>query len=38
MDRNWVYRVVTYALITLAAFVKLTTTIASWTNKDEQLP
>jgi preprotein translocase subunit SecD len=38
MDRNWVTRVVSYALITLAAVLMLTPTIASWTGKDDSLP
>ena len=38
MDRSWVYRVITYLLITLAAVVVLTPTVATWYGKDDQLP
>ena len=38
MDRSWVYRVITYLLISLAAIVVLTPTVATWYGKDEQLP
>ena len=31
MDRSWVYRVITYSLITLAALVMLAPTFAAWT-------
>ncbi|HEX4458812.1 MAG TPA: protein translocase subunit SecD [Polyangia bacterium] len=38
MDRSWVYRVITYLLITLTAFVVLTPTVAAWYGKDDELP
>ncbi|MDB4968405.1 MAG: protein-export rane protein SecD [Myxococcales bacterium] len=38
MDRSWVYRVLSYTLLTVVAVVFLTPTIASWLGKDEQLP
>lgn len=38
MDRGWVYRTTTYALLTLVAFVVLAPTVATWTGKDERLP
>ncbi|MCU1279306.1 MAG: protein-export rane protein SecD [bacterium] len=38
MDRSWVYRTTTYALLTLVAFVLLTPTVATWTGHDEKLP
>jgi preprotein translocase subunit SecD len=38
MDRSWVYRVISYTLLTLIAVVFLTPTIASWMGKDDQLP
>ena len=38
MDRSWVYRVITYALITLAAFVMLVPSVAGFLGKDDQLP
>src|SRR3954454_1308896 len=38
MDRGWVYRVISYFLLTVAAVVFLTPTIATWLGKDERLP
>ncbi len=38
MDRSWVTRVVSYALLSLAALVVLTPSVATWLGKDEQLP
>src|SRR3954454_12243170 len=38
MDRSWVYRTTTYALLTLVALVLLAPTAASWTGHDEKLP
>ena len=38
MDRSWVYRVITYSLLTLVAFVVLTPTIATWLGKEDRLP
>ena len=38
MDRSWVYRVITYSLLTLVAFVVLTPTLATWLGKEDQLP
>jgi preprotein translocase subunit SecD len=38
MDRSWVYRVITYSLITLAAFVFLAPTFAVWTGHEDKLP
>src|SRR5438445_7692317 len=38
MDRSWVYRVITYSLLTLVAVVFLTPTFAGWFGKDDQLP
>ncbi len=38
MDRSWLTRVVTYALITLCALVSLTPTIGTWLGKDDLLP
>jgi preprotein translocase subunit SecD len=38
MDRSWVYRVITYLLLSIAAVVVLTPTVATWYGKDEQLP
>ena len=38
MDRSWVYRVITYSLITLAAFVMLAPTAAVWFGKEDKLP
>src|SRR6202000_3186648 len=38
MDRSWVYRVITYSLLTLTAFVFLAPTIAAWTGHEDKLP
>lgn len=38
MDRSWVYRVITYSLITLAALVMLAPTFAAWTGHEDKLP
>ena len=38
MDRSWVYRVITYSLLTVVAVVFLTPTFAGWFGKDEQVP
>ncbi len=38
MDRSWFYRVVSYFLLTVAAVVFLTPSVAGWLGKDEQLP
>ena len=38
MDRSWVYRVITYSLLTLVALVLLTPTVATWTGHDDRLP
>src|SRR5207302_669898 len=38
MDRSWVYRVITYSLLTIVAVVFLTPTFAGWFGKDDQLP
>jgi preprotein translocase subunit SecD len=38
MDRSWVYRVITYTLLTVVAVVFLTPSIATWLGKDDQLP
>ena len=38
MDRSWVYRVITYSLLTLAALVVLTPTVATWTGHEDRLP
>ncbi len=38
MDRSWVYRVITYLLLTVAAVVVLTPTVATWYGKDDQIP
>src|SRR5438034_11848364 len=38
MDRSWVYRIISYTLISIAAAVLLTPTVATWLGKDEQLP
>ncbi len=38
MDRAWFYRVSVYALLTLASFMVLVPTGATWLGKDEQLP
>jgi preprotein translocase subunit SecD len=38
MDRGWVYRVITYTLITIAAVVFLTPTVATWLGKEDRLP
>jgi len=38
MDRSWVYRVITYSLITIAAFVMLAPTAAVWLGKEDKLP
>src|SRR3954454_9240187 len=38
MDQSWLTRVIAYTLLTLAAFVCLTPTVAQWLGKDEALP
>jgi preprotein translocase subunit SecD len=38
MDRSWVYRVITYSLLTIVAFVMLAPTAAVWFGKEDQLP
>jgi preprotein translocase subunit SecD len=38
MDRSWVYRVITYSLLTLTAFVLLAPTFAAWTGHEDHLP
>jgi preprotein translocase subunit SecD len=38
LDRSWLYRVITYTLITVAAFVVLTPTFANWTGREAKLP
>src|SRR5689334_5079576 len=38
MDRSWVYRVVSYTLLTILSLVFLTPSVAGWLGKDEQLP
>ncbi|MGZ3427035.1 MAG: hypothetical protein ACXVCV_10325 [Polyangia bacterium] len=38
MDRSWVYRVITYSLLTLAAFVMLAPTVAAWSGHEDRLP
>ncbi|HXU73917.1 MAG TPA: protein translocase subunit SecD [Polyangia bacterium] len=38
MDRSWVYRVITYSLLTILALVLLTPSVASWLGKDDKLP
>jgi preprotein translocase subunit SecD len=38
MDRSWVYRVITYTLLTVVAVVFLTPSVAGWLGKDDQLP
>jgi preprotein translocase subunit SecD len=38
MDRSWLYRAVSYTLLSLAAFFVLIPTVATWTGKDDQLP
>jgi preprotein translocase subunit SecD len=38
MDRSLVYRILTYLLVTLAAAVVLTPSVAGWLGKDDQLP
>src|SRR4051812_24115590 len=38
MDRSWVYRVITYSLLTLAAFIMLAPTAAVWFGKEDKLP
>src|SRR4051794_41357839 len=38
MERSWVYRVVFYTLLSAAAFVLLTPTVAEWMGKDDALP
>jgi preprotein translocase subunit SecD len=38
MDRSWLTRVIAYTLLTIAAFVVLTPTVAQWTGRDDSLP
>ncbi len=38
MDRSWVYRVITYSILTLTAFVFLAPTFAAWTGHEDKLP
>src|SRR5579872_965401 len=38
MERSWIYRVITYTLITVAAVVVLIPSAAEWTHRSEQLP
>ena len=38
LDRSWVYRVISYALLTVVAVVALIPTVASLTGRDERLP
>src|SRR5438309_4032379 len=38
MDRSWVYRVITYTLLTVVAVVFLTPSVAGWLGKDDKLP
>src|SRR6478609_4915103 len=35
MDRSWVYRVISYSLLTVVAVVFLTPSIAGWLGKEE---
>jgi preprotein translocase subunit SecD len=38
MDRSWVYRVISYTLLTVVSIVFLTPSVAGWLGKDEALP
>src|SRR5690242_6059852 len=38
MDRNWVYRVITYLALTAIAVIALVPSVASFVGKDEALP
>ena len=38
MERSWIYRVVTYALITVLSVVVLVPSVADWTGRGEKLP
>jgi preprotein translocase subunit SecD len=38
MDRSWLSRAIAYTLLTVAAFVCLVPTVATWTGKDDALP
>ena len=38
MDRSWVYRVITYSLLTIIALVFLTPSAATWLGKDDKVP
>ncbi|HWE26620.1 MAG TPA: hypothetical protein VHB97_01400 [Polyangia bacterium] len=38
MDRSWVYRVITYSILTIVAFVMLAPTAAVWLGKEDALP
>src|SRR4051794_26353320 len=38
MDRSWLTRVIAYTLLTAAAVVCLTPTVAQWLGKDDSLP
>jgi preprotein translocase subunit SecD len=38
MDRSWVYRVISYTLLTLVALLFLTPSLATWLGKDDKVP